>query len=48
MGYIDAGYVVVLGLLAAYAGWLGWRRRRLEQTARRLAGGPEPDPTSRP
>jgi len=37
VGYVDAGYVVVLGLLAAYAAGLGWRRRRLEEAARRLA-----------
>ncbi len=37
MGYVDAGYAVVLGLLAAYTGSLVWRRRRLERTAARLA-----------
>ncbi|HXW38286.1 MAG TPA: hypothetical protein VEJ44_01220 [Acidimicrobiales bacterium] len=37
MSYIDAGYSIVLGLLAAYACSLAWRRRRLERTARRLA-----------
>ena len=45
MGYVDAGYVVVLGLLAVYAAWLGWRRRRLERTARRLVGSPGSDPS---
>ena len=36
MSYIDAGYAIVLGLLACYAGSLGWRRRRLELAVRRL------------
>jgi hypothetical protein len=36
VSYIDAGYAIVLGLLACYAASLGRRRRRLEMAARRL------------
>jgi hypothetical protein len=43
VGYIDAGCVVVLGLLAAYAATLGWRRQRLERAARRVSGDAGPD-----
>jgi hypothetical protein len=37
MSYVDAGYAIVLGILACYAGSLFWRRRRLEQIAARLS-----------
>lgn len=33
MSYIDAGYAVALGSLAAYAALLWYRRRRLERLA---------------
>ena len=36
MSYVDAGYAVVLGLLACYAGSLLLRRRRLERVVARL------------
>ncbi len=46
MKYIDAGYVVALGSLALYAGWLVTRRRRLEAAVARRraseAGPPAP------
>jgi hypothetical protein len=42
VGYIDAGYAIVLGLLACYASLLFWRRRRLEHIARRLVQEPQP------
>lgn len=38
MSYIDAGYAVVLGVLASYGALLWQRRRRLERTAARVAG----------
>jgi hypothetical protein len=44
MRYIDAGYTIVLGVLACYAGSLFWRRRRLERIAARLTGQGEPGP----
>ncbi len=44
MSYVDAGYGIVLGLLAVYAASLGWRRRRLERAAARVSSGPEPGP----
>jgi hypothetical protein len=37
VSYIDAGYAVVLGVLAAYAALLVRRRRRLERLTTRLA-----------
>jgi len=37
MSYIIAGYVIALTTLAAYAGQLVVRRRRLERLAARLA-----------
>jgi uncharacterized protein (TIGR03382 family) len=36
MGYVQAGYTVVLSLLALYAGSLVVRRRRLERTLERV------------
>ncbi len=36
MSYMDAGYGIALGVLAAYAGQLWWRRRRLERLAGRV------------
>lgn len=36
MSYIDAGYGIALGVIAAYAGQLWWRRRRLERLAARV------------
>ena len=42
MSYIDAGYVVILGIVAGYALLLLRRRRRAEQVAARLAGRPGP------
>jgi hypothetical protein len=42
MSYIDAGYTIVLGVLAGYAGSLFWRRRRLERIAARLTELGEP------
>ncbi len=44
MGYIDAGYSIVLGILACYAGSLYWRRRRLERVVSRLTENGEPGP----
>jgi hypothetical protein len=44
VSYVDAGYAIVLGLLACYAGSLLWRRRRLEQVAARLTRHEEPGP----
>ena len=38
MSYIDAGYAIVLGVVAAYGVLLVRRRRRLERLAARLAG----------
>jgi hypothetical protein len=42
MSYVDAGYSIVLGVLACYAGSLLWRRRRLERIAARLSEQGEP------
>jgi len=36
MSYVDAGYVVALCVLTAYAVQLWWRRRRLERLATRV------------
>lgn len=33
MSYVDAGYIIALSVLTAYAGQLWWRRRRLERLA---------------
>jgi hypothetical protein len=34
--YIDAGYAIALSVLAAYAGHLWWRYRRLRRLAARV------------
>ncbi len=38
MGYVVAGYVFVLTVLALYAVQLVWRRRRLQRAVDRVAG----------
>jgi len=38
MSYIDAGYAIGLGTLAAYGALLWVRRRRLERAVARSAG----------
>ena len=40
MSYIDAGYAIALGVLAAYAAILWRRRHRLERSASRPTGPP--------
>ena len=40
MSYIDAGYAIALGVLAAYAAILWRRRQRLERAASRAPGPP--------
>jgi hypothetical protein len=40
--YIDAGYAVALGVLAAYAASLWRRRQRLERSASPRQGHPAP------
>jgi hypothetical protein len=37
MGYVVAGYSIVLGVLFLYAGQLVWRRRRLTRAVERVA-----------
>ncbi|MDA8057022.1 MAG: hypothetical protein M0032_03475 [Actinomycetota bacterium] len=47
MSYVDAGYAIVLSVLALYSVQLVWRRRRLARVVARLraegggASGPE-------
>ncbi|HLN42772.1 MAG TPA: hypothetical protein VK215_09980 [Acidimicrobiales bacterium] len=38
MSYIDAGYAIALGVLAAYGAILWRRRQRLERAAARSGG----------
>jgi hypothetical protein len=38
MGYVVAGYVFVLSVLALYAAQLVWRRHRLQRAVDRVAG----------
>lgn len=40
MSYVDAGYVIVLSVLALYAVGLLLRRRRLTRAAARTSGPP--------
>jgi hypothetical protein len=42
VSYVDAGYGIALGTLAAYAVQLWWRRRRLERLAARVDGDGSP------
>jgi len=42
MNYIDAGYVIAFGVLAAYAAVLWRRRQRLERAASRGRGPQAP------
>jgi hypothetical protein len=42
MNYIDAGYGIAFGVLAAYAAILWRRRQRLERVAARVQGRREP------
>jgi hypothetical protein len=46
MGYVVAGYVIVLTTLFLYGAQLVWRRRRLNRAVARVvhATGPEPAP----
>ncbi|MHB8330302.1 MAG: hypothetical protein ACYDD6_11890 [Acidimicrobiales bacterium] len=44
MSYIDAGYAIALGVLAAYGGLLWRRRHRLERVASRFGVGRSPTP----
>jgi hypothetical protein len=37
MGYVVAGYSIVLGILFLYGVQLAWRRRRLTRTVERVA-----------
>jgi hypothetical protein len=37
MGYVVAGYTIVLSILFLYGLSLAWRRRRLTQAAQRVA-----------
>jgi len=37
MGYVVAGYSIVLSLLFLYAAQLAWRRRRLTRAVERVA-----------
>jgi hypothetical protein len=41
MGYVVAGYTIVLGILFLYGAQLAWRRRRLTRAVARVvaAGG---------
>jgi hypothetical protein len=41
-GYVAAGYLVSLSTLAAYAGWIVRRGRRLARDKRRAEAGPTP------
>ncbi len=41
MRYVDAGYVIVLSILALYGGNLLWRRRRLMRAVERLGSATE-------
>jgi len=36
MGYVVAGYVIVLGILFLYGARLAWRRRRLTRAVARV------------
>ncbi|MGD0311178.1 MAG: hypothetical protein ABSC90_01850 [Acidimicrobiales bacterium] len=38
MGYVVAGYVIVLGILFLYGAQLAWRRRRLTRAVARVTG----------
>ncbi|HLM95100.1 MAG TPA: hypothetical protein VK283_02230 [Acidimicrobiales bacterium] len=42
MSYIDAGYAIALGVLAAYGAVLWRRRQHLERAASRTRGHPTP------
>ena len=42
MSYIDVGYAIALGVLAAYGAVLWRRRQRLERSASRPRGHPAP------
>ena len=42
VSYIDAGYAIAFGVLAAYAAVLWRRRHRLERAATRQQGRTEP------
>jgi hypothetical protein len=48
VNYVAAGYLIVLGLLAAYAGWLAWRRRRLTALAARVEDAGDADRSATP
>jgi hypothetical protein len=43
VSYVDAGYSIVLGMLALYAVHLVWRRRRLTRTLERVAAAYAPE-----
>ncbi len=47
MGYVQAGYTIVLSILFLYGGALVWRRRRLTRAVERVmaadATGPSGD-----
>lgn len=42
MGYVDAGYIFVLSVLALYGALLVWRRRRLVRAVERVVGKSAP------
>lgn len=44
MGYVQAGYSIVLGLLFLYALTLLWRRRRITRTVDRVLASAETRP----
>jgi len=44
MGYVQAGYTIVLSLLFLYGVALVWRRRRLTRAVERVVAADAPEP----
>jgi hypothetical protein len=44
MGYVQAGYTIVLSILFLYGGALVWRRRRLTRAVDRVVAADAPAP----